>query len=265
MINMKKKFSKLLCVSVLSSTLFAVPQAYASDASDIIDLLGQIAESSSGMEGMMETQGLPDLEAIMKSMASEVGISTDQLELSNIEWLALTKNYGMGLMETDHRFSFDPNAEYTELWSPADLDSTLQMASGGNLSRYETLKKQYADNNQTTLTTPIASINSQQLADQSYTDKAKISNATLAASEYTYDEIRRRTQNVEDLMKIADDPTKNSNEKAALDLIIRMLAEVELVQIESLRLQSLQAQVSSTSLQEEVNAKTAEKKFLSVP
>ena len=62
-------------------------------------------------------------------------------------------------------------------------------------------------------------------------------------------------------MHQVDDASKNQNEKAAIDLNSRLVAELGFIQLELLKLQSIHTQLVATKQQSDFNADTIDKQF----
>lgn len=259
---MKKNSSKKsLCVLLIFwCSMGFVPMAFADIYSDVAHMASDLAKMTDiqGQMHELQEQSTPDISSI-KSFSEDVSGWTEE---QKSQWASLTKAYDMGShLYTPNAFEFDSNSRYTELWSADSWDDALKAASGGNSSRYQELKAAYASKNPT-LTSASSAIDSVELVKNSYTQKADVTNTALSAGQYTYEDINQRIRNLKDLLAMIDDPSKNSNEKAALDLNTRMQAEVGLIQVEMLRLQSIQAQMQASGMQDDVNHETIEKQLL---
>lgn len=92
-----------------------------------------------------------------------------------------------------------------------------------------------------------------------YEQNSNISRAALAASSYTFNQINQHIQNIHDiLLKLESQPSA----KAAIDLNTRLVAELSFIQLETLKQQTMQTQISATQTQNQVNGMSNESKFL---
>lgn len=242
---MSIKFTSFVAAIVFNCLLS--PIAHADNFSDIMDVLNQISGVEKDMYKLQNTQGIPNLQDINK-------YTQGQLDLNTQEWAALTKAYNMS-KPTAHPIA-------AELWSADDWDGALKTASGGNSTRYQELKTAYATKNPTLTNHNTQNIDTNALVQNSYIQKADTANTALAASQYTYEDVNQRIRNLQDLIALIDDPAKNANEKAAIDLNSRLVAEVGLMQAQMLRLQSIQVQMQGVDAQDDVNHDTIEKRML---
>ena len=170
-------------------------------------------------------------------------------ELQN-EWTALSKSYGMSDTE---------NQQNARLWSADDWNAVLTQASGGNNARFQQLMQSYS-----TMYPTLQNgnpVNAKQLVDTSYQQQGNTYRAALAASAYTYDDINSHIQTLENILHQVDDASKNQNEKAAIDLNSRLVAELGFIQLELLKLQSIHTQLVATKQQSDFNANTIDKQF----
>lgn len=252
-----KTLKKISALSLLSLSLVA-SNAFADDISKIIKSLESIAESSTNMESLQSDflPSLDDINTYTKASAEDVAT---QLGLSKDEWTALTKAYDMGShTNTPNALSFESNTRYTELWSSDNWEDALKTVSSGNNSRYSELKAAYAATNPTLLD-DSQTVDGKKLVSSSYTQKANTVNTALAGSQYTYENINQRIRNIQDLENMIDDTSKNANEKAAIDLNSRLVAETALIQLEALKQASMQVQMQAADIQSDVNHETIEK------
>lgn len=251
---MNPLFKKLSSASV-SLLMLVASTASASEFSDIMDALNKIATSDSSIDSIQK-QYMNKINDYTKASSEDISA---QLGLSQDEWKALTKAYHMGSHDnTPNAMSFNVGDEHTELWSADNWDDALKAVSGGNNSRYQELKAAYTAKNPTLLDNNT-NIDAHQLVSNSYTQKANTVNTALAGSQYTYEDINRRILNVKDLEEMIDNPELNANEKAAIDLNSRLVAETALIQLEALKQASMQVQMQAADIQSDVNHETIEK------
>ena len=196
-----------------------------------------------------------DLNKDIKGLSDSIKTATEgQLTEVQNEWTALTKSYEMSRVLS--------NAVPLELWSADDLNSALSSASGGNSARFDELKAAYAEQNPTlTSTATNQSVNVSDLVKKTYDQKSAVTNTALATSQQTYNDVNYRIKNFDDLKAMID--TDTPNEKASMDLMSRILVEIGYLQTEMLRQQSMNAQLTATNAQEEINGQTSSKNFFS--
>ena len=199
-----------------------------------------------------------DLNKDIKDLNDKIKDATQgQFDEIKSEWAALSQSYNMGKFITENSFSKD-----AQLWSPDTWDDALKSAAGNNTSRYNQLKSAYAASNPTiSASSSTTSIDEDALVENTYQLKSDTTNTGLAASQYTYEEINKHVKALDELKSKIDSP-ENKNVKAATDLNSRIHAEEAQIQVEMLRLQSIQAQMQAVNTQEEINARTVEKQFM---
>lgn len=174
-----------------------------------------------------------------------------QLRQLKKQWSDLTRTYGMSDSVVEQQ---------ARLWSANDWQSLLRQVAGGNAVRFQQLlsayQKQYP-----TIHAGKATISGRALSDATYTQQGQTYRTALAASEYTFDSINPRIQRLEALLHSVDNPHKNKNEKAAIDLNSRISAELGFIQLEALKLHSIQTHVEATHDQGGLNQETLDRQF----
>jgi hypothetical protein len=251
-----KKCSAVLLVMCFSMGFVPSAMAFGDDAGELAYLIKIYDEQMKMYDLQDSSNGF--LGEQLDKVVEQMGIDAEH-------WSALTSAYGMSSSDlVDEAFSSDdPSANYTEQWSADSWDDALKEAAGGNSDRYETLKATYKQSNPTLLDDNNAeTIDAKKLVDTGYKKRVETNNMALAASQTTYEDVNQRIRNLKELIKTIDQPEKNANEKAAIDLNSRLVAEVGLIQLEMLRLQSIQAQVDSSEQQDIINHETIEKQML---
>ncbi len=199
---------------------------------------------------------LEDMEQVQAKMSGDTGnISTntkEEYDELKDEWAALTRAYGMG---------DNPNDQNARLWSANDWNSVLEQASGGNADRFQQLMQSYAALYPTLQKGQTQPIDPSKLVNTTYTQSGQTYNAALSSSAYIYDDINNRINKLETILAQVDDANKNQNEKAAIDLNSRLVAELGFIQLEMLKLQSVHTQMEATKDQGELNDDTLDKQF----
>lgn len=200
---------------------------------------------------------LEEMESTQTKMSNDTGnISTntqDELNEAKSEWAKLSQSYGMSDTASD---------QSARLWSANDWTSVLQQASGGNNARFQQLMQSYSQMYPSLQTNQTTSIDPKTLVDTTYNQQGENYNAGLSASAYTYDDINDRINKIETLLAEVDDANKNQNEKAAMDLNSRLVAELGFIQLEMLKVQSIRTQVETTKDQSDLNDDTLDKQFI---
>lgn len=92
-----------------------------------------------------------------------------------------------------------------------------------------------------------------------YTQSSQISRTALAASSYSYDQINQHMQRIHSILSELE---KQPSEKAAIDLTARLMGEVGFIQVESLRQQNIQNQLTATESQNTVNGMSDQSRFM---
>ena len=196
-------------------------------------------------------------------LEGQLNTTIDQLGIETDHWEAIQKIYNLSLTDGEQGLiSLDSNVENTELWSSSEWDDALQDASGGDNNRYKELRAMYKTNNPNLRDNDASAIDIDQLDQAGYENRIDTTNKELAASQYTYEDIDNRVKNLKTLMKMIDKPELNTNEKVAIDINSRLVAEIGLIQVEMLRMQSIQAHADAEEKQEMINHETIEKKML---
>lgn len=221
---------------------FLTPSISFASSQDPITEIIQILEEMDHDENLMSqyTASTPDIEKYTQS----------QLTQTQNEWQALTKAYSMGDTQDEQN---------ARLWSADDWNQVLSQASNGNNARFQELMNSYSSMYPNVNSSQ--NINAKNLESTSYAQAGQTTNAALATSNYTYDEINDHIKSLENILHEVDDANKNQNEKAAIDLNSRLVAELGFIQLEILKLQSVHTQMMATKNQSELNDDTVDKLF----
>lgn len=204
---------------------------------------------------------------ILKMLGRIYGINLDQLtalkdvknlnealkEVSEKQLSAITGHYNMGnLYNSAHEQS-------ERLWTNDNWQSVLEHASGGNSARFQELLKSYGDKYPSLSGIQITPLNGNTLKAKTYQDNARTNLASLSVSECSYNGINDRIKKLQGLLNQIE---QSPNEKASLDLQARLLAEIGFVQLELLRLQSVQTQLTAMHNQGMTNGTTQDAGFV---
>lgn len=228
---------RALCLNItfFCSLIFVQP-SYA-DAIDILRILGNIYGIN-----VDQLETLKDVKNLNEAL-KEVG----EKQLS-----AVTGHYNLGnLYNSSH-----DQAE--RLWSDENWQRVLEQASGGNSARFRELLKSYHDRYPTLSQNQITQF-SNTLKAKTYSDNARTNLAGLSVSEYSYNAVQDRIKKLQGLLNQIE---QTPNQKASLDLQARILAEIGFVQLELLRLQSVQTQLTAMHNQGMTNGTTQDAGFV---
>lgn len=220
-------------------------QAFAADpATEIINLLSDIEE--------LETEMSIDQAKTSTNTADISKSAQEQLSELKNEWEQLTKAYGMGKLYDD------TGTQNARLWSANDWNDVINQAAGGNSSRFQELMSSYQKLYPSIKQGTNTNIPASQLVANSYTQMDKTNNAALATSAYTYDEVNKHIQELEGILAEVE---KAPNEKAAIDLNSRLIAELGFIQLDMVKMQSVHTQMEATRNQNELSKDTLDKQF----
>lgn len=204
---------------------------------------------------------------MLKILGNLYGINLDQLtvlkdvkglnealkEVSDKQLSAVTGHYKIGNLYNSSSDQLD------RLSANSNWQDLLHKASGGNAARYTELVKRYQDKYPALTQSQLNSLNPNNLKTQTYLDDAKTNLAGLSVSEYSYDSLENRIKKLQGLLNQVE---QTPNEKAAMDLQARVLAEIGFVQLEMLRLQSVQTQMTAMHGQGLTNGTTQDAQFV---
>jgi hypothetical protein len=235
----------ILSLPFLAMCLLPTVSAQADPISDALEILSKLYGVQTDM--LKDTGNIADLNQKISDL------SEAQLKQLQDEWAALTKSYAMGDSESDRE---------ARLWSANDWQSVLNQASGGNNDRFQQLMKSYSEKYPTLASGGGANMNMDSLVKANYRDTGKTLNAAMATSEYAYNDVNARIKKLETLLAYVDDEGKNQNEKAAMDLNSRLVAELGFTQLEILKMLSIDMQMNAMNLQEQQNLDTINKQLL---
>lgn len=219
------------------------------------------------LSSLVVQQAQADAIDILKLLGNLYGVNIDQLtalkdlktingalkELSEKEVLAVTGHYRMGDLYNSH------SDQVNRLWANEHWQDVLKQASGGNSGRFRELLKVYHDRYPTVSQEMISPLQSNSLKAKTYIDNAKTNLAGLSVSEYSYNALQDRVKRLQGLLNQIE---STPNQKAAQDLQTRVLAEIGFLQVELLRVQSVQAQLSAMQGQGMTNGTTQDAQFV---
>lgn len=228
---------KYRCMFLLLLSITTTTTTYANIFSDLLGLLNRLESIHQGIDS--------NTQSISQNTLNQVN------ELKS-EWKKLTQAYGMSDTKLEQQ---------ARLWSADEWNEVLKQASGGNAQRFQELMRSYQSLYPTLEKGATKPIDISTLNANSYTQSASTYKVALGASAYTYNDINARIQKLEQLLSLVDNEAKNQNEKAAIDLNSRLTAEVGFIQLELLKLHSIQLQMDATKNQGELNSTTIDRQF----
>lgn len=92
-----------------------------------------------------------------------------------------------------------------------------------------------------------------------YQQSSQINRTALAASSYSFNQTSQHVQRIHDILQQLE---KQPSEKAAIDLTARLIGEVGFLQVEALKQQNIQNQISATESQNNVNGMSDQARFM---
>lgn len=169
----------------------------------------------------------------------------------------LTGKYGFGnLLNSDDEIK---NRKVT----PNQWEDALKNSDGNKAyqSAFKNYNKIYKANSADKIA-PASSSDKNHLIKDHYERSQEINRAALAASEASFNEINQHIQNIHDMIAQLEDASKVPNEKAAVDLNARLVAENAFIQVEMLRQQTIQNQLLAMQSQSAINGMSDQADFL---
>lgn len=92
-----------------------------------------------------------------------------------------------------------------------------------------------------------------------YLQSSQISRTALAASSYSYGQTNQHLDRVHSILTQLE---RQPSEKAAIDLTARLIGEVAFIQVESLKQQNIQNQITATESQNNINGMSDQANFM---
>lgn len=146
-------------------------------------------------------------------------------------------------------------------WSPDNWKGALQGLSGGNPARYQELVHTYQQDHPS-LSSSEYQKGASEAQSKVYSQDVQVNRATMVNSTYAFDTIKTHLTTIHALSEKID---QAPNEKAAIDLNARLLAEVAYIQTQELKMQILLNQQLSQSEADTIADKTETSKFNTLP
>lgn len=166
----------------------------------------------------------------------------------------LSGNYGYGHLLNN------TSDMYHRQWSNDSWVDVLRASNNGHASAFADAQRNYDRLYPVVSADHIAPTRSRDnLTRTHYQQSSEISRAALAASSYSYDQINEHIKNIHDMLAMLEN---EPSEKAAIDINTRLVAELGFIQIEMLRQQNIQNQLTATQTQGEVNGMSEQSQFM---
>lgn len=146
-------------------------------------------------------------------------------------------------------------------WSPDNWDDALKGLSGGNPERYRELLREYQQNHPT-----LSQEEYEKGADKdqakSYIQQVQENRTAKVNADYAFNDINKHLQNI---YKLSGQIDKATDEKAALDLNSRLVAETAYIQTQMLKMQILLNEQLAEQSAGNIEAQTEKAKFDKLP
>lgn len=164
-------------------------------------------------------------------------------------------NYGFGDL-----YNTDKDLEAKQ-YSPDSWDDALHQLSGGNEDRYQQLVKEYAEDHETIDHNSYAKGSTDSDASV-YDQQVNTNTAAAVNSSYAFDNINDELGTVHSLSEKIESA---DNTKAAIDLNSRLTAELAYIQLESLKMQSIQNEQVASNTSVQIHDETLESTYRALP
>lgn len=212
------------------------------DITPIIDWLKQ-------MYGI-QNDNLPGIKANTEATQKNTAATVEVLRAN------LSGHHGFGSLLNDSA------ALNERLWSNDSWKEVLNNVGGGNAEQLKRAQDAYAKLYPVASKDKIASnLPDNSLIKTHYEQTSNISRAALAASQVSYDSINKHIKNVHTILAKLESPEAET-EKAAIDLNARLVAGLSFIQLDMLKMQSIQMQLNATETQAHVNGLSDQATFL---
>lgn len=197
----------------------------------------------------LESQLLPNLSRL-SDIESAITNSSQLLQILQRNTYG---NYGYGNLLNN---TTDLNRR---LWSNDKWMDVLAKSNSNNsafMQAQETYARLYPSREPTQVRTTLQP---NDLTRTYYEQTRNLNRAALATSNYSYDTINQHIRQIHDIvLKLEEHP----EQKAAIDLNTRLVAELGFIQLEMLKQQSIQTHLLATQSQQHVNGMSNESRFL---
>jgi type IV secretion system protein VirB5 len=205
----------------------------------------------------LQDKQLPNLSDINSNTKNTAKNTEDTFNKLKEQKEFLEKN-----LNGNHGFGNLHNDLDQRLWSADNWDEALKGGGGQSAQKFKDAQDNYNRIYPVKKASDIAgSLPPNNLTQAHYEQSSQISRAALAASKVSYDNINTHIRTVNDILKkLESDDAKT--EKGAIDLNTRLVAELSFIQLDMLKIQSIQAQLTATQLQGDVNGLSDQTTFL---
>jgi type IV secretion system protein VirB5 len=220
--------------------LFFLLMPISAFASDIGDVLGYLSDIYDLQKQTFD---------VANSQLTDLG-SINNLAQNTLNELKgdLTGKFGYG------NLSDSELKQYT--YSNDDWEDVLSMSNAN--ADFKAAQQRYAE----LYSTPEKVQGVTSLVQTQYQQGRSISRAALAASSESYNLVAEHMQSVKDILSKLEATDHTVTEKEALDLNARLIAELCFIQLEVLKQQNIQNQITATNSQAGINGQSEQGDFL---
>jgi len=148
-------------------------------------------------------------------------------------------------------------------WTSSSWSEALQGLSGGNRERYNQLQAEYAKDHPTITQSEYQQGSSQAQA-QNYAQNVATNKTAMTQSSYEYDQLNQITQQLQQLSTQIEG-ANNKDTKSAIDLNSRLLEAVANIQLEELKMQTLQNEQMAQGHASNISYDTQAAQFNTIP
>lgn len=233
----------LKVVFLMAATVLVVPGRALASGIPTVDVANILQTTTTAFENIEQTA----------SLAQQLQTLNQQYQQLQQQYSAITGSRGMGQLITAIDKAQDRR------WAPDDINAALATIRAGGIpgtnQSYRVAIERMKDATGTQTSSELPSVDSiTQEGYSGYYDESRASNlAAIGLSENAYSDTNKRTDHIESLMGQIDSA---ADQKAALDLLNTLVAQMLVLQNESIRLQSalLQNQATANYNQNQVTA-----------
>lgn len=238
---MKKIWLGLLCMMLLSP-LWAV---HISGFGNLVNALAQ-------MYGV-NLQSLTELKNLTSANELLAQVSQQSLDAQQQQTESMTGHYGMGNLANSSQ------DQDLQLWSADTWQDMLNQAGGGNQQRVQQLMEGFNERYPAIEAQKIVPGQPDHVKAKLYEEGYQTNRAVKAGASYIYEDVNRQIRQLQELLSYVE---KTPNQKAALDLNARLVAQLGFIQLQSLRMQAMQTQLLSLQTQAQTNGIATDTQFL---
>jgi len=237
------KIAPMLVVSAL-----AMPGSAMATGIPTVDVANIIQTTATALENIEQTA----------TLGQQLQNAIQQYQQLQQQYQSMTGSRNMGGLITGAQKALDRR------WAPADINQAMNTIKAGGIpgtnQSYRVAVERFTNNAGSVNSADLRMGNNGYLANSSNTyDASRVSNlSALGLSETAYSNTNKRTEDIELLMANIDTAP---DQKAALDLLNTLIAQMLVLQNESVRLQSAILQNQASTNLHNANAETAEAQF----